>query len=638
MAENARSTVLPKEGSKIRIVELAQSIIDGVAQLETVFSDKGLPFPSFEEDAPHNFPLEAFDARDVVLDASAELYDLLLDPVTLMLKRGSYNNMVSLHAISRFKIAEKVPTDGGQISFADIAKQTGVSERMIQRLLRQAITMRVFREPQEGFVAHTQASKALTNQDTAGWLASGTEDMWPAATKMVDAIEKWGNSQEPNHTGFSLAHNTEGSIYDLAAADPSRAARFAGSMNTLSKSEDYDLNYVLDFYDWTSLGAARVVDIGGSAGHVSIALARRFPDLTFVVQDMERVVSNAGANLPDDLKSRVSFMAHDLFQPQTVEADVYYMRWIFHNWSDKYCKLILEALVPALKKGSRILIQDFCMPKPGEVALWKEQAAREMDLNMAAKFNAIERTADDWKALLQAADPRFVLDDITQPKGSALSLIEALLTSNLFPPDELSPFPPTMVIFRICVRFINAATLKFDETSESEVRSLQNGYLILSYRWSWGSEEVTSIANVVSATTMALANIANTPDLVAGIKTDVHTSFGDKPLSEVDLQTLRLHAKSFTTVCSPVQDTPLGRYRLPKDDMGLIDAHVLYMDEDFWNTKRGVHPVYSFWPQRFLLDPKDPHSGPPRVSWRLAKPEDGQDSGPHFSLQGLEAA
>ncbi|KAK8042322.1 sterigmatocystin 8-O-methyltransferase [Apiospora phragmitis] len=368
--------------------------------------------------------MEAFDARDVVLDASAELYDLLLDPITLMLKQGSYTNMVCFQAITRFRIAEKVPTDGGQISFADIAKKAGVSERMIQRLLRHAITMRVFREPQEGFVAHTQASKALTNPDTAHWLASGTEDMWPAAVKVVDALEKWGDSQEPNHTGFSLAHNLDGSIYDYVAADPARATRFSATMNTLSSSEEYDLTYVLDHYDWASLGAARVVDLGGAEGHVSAALAKRFPDLTFVVQDIAQVVANAGANLPADLQTRVSFMAHDLFKPQTVVADVYYLRWILHNWSDKYCKLILEALVPTLKDGSRILIQDFCMSKSGEVALWREQDARAMDMNMAATFNALERTASDWKCLLQDADPRFILEEIIQPKGSALSMID----------------------------------------------------------------------------------------------------------------------------------------------------------------------------------------------------------------------
>lgn len=147
-------------------------------------------------------------------------------------------------------------------------------------------------------------------------------------------------------------------------------------MGALSASEEYDLTYVLDHYDWASLGAARVVDIGGSEGHVSIALAKRFPNLTMVVQDMHQVVAHAAGNLPAGLHGRVSFMAHDMFQPQTVEADVYYMRWILHNWSDKYCKAILEALIPSLKKGSRILVQDFYIPRPGEMALWKEKDAR----------------------------------------------------------------------------------------------------------------------------------------------------------------------------------------------------------------------------------------------------------------------
>ena len=91
---------------------------------------------------------------------------------------------------------------------------------------------------------------------------------------------------------------------------------------------------------------------------------------------MEQVVEGAGVDLPPDLTTRVQFMAHYLFKPQTVVADVYYMRWILHNWSNKYCALILKAQIPALKPGARILIQEFCMPMPGQAQLWKEQDAR----------------------------------------------------------------------------------------------------------------------------------------------------------------------------------------------------------------------------------------------------------------------
>jgi hypothetical protein len=72
---------------------------------------------------------------------------------------------------------------GGQVSFADIAKQTPLTEQMVSRLLRHAMTMRIFREPEPGMVAHTKASKILADPITRDWLRAGTEEMWPASTK-----------------------------------------------------------------------------------------------------------------------------------------------------------------------------------------------------------------------------------------------------------------------------------------------------------------------------------------------------------------------------------------------------------------------------------------------------------------------
>lgn len=97
---------------------------------------------------------------------------------------SQFNNCVSLQAISRFHIADLVPP-GGKTTFADIAKQTGLEEQAVRRVLRHAITMRVFREPEPGVVAHTQASKALMDPVANDWVGCGTDEMWPAATKVL---------------------------------------------------------------------------------------------------------------------------------------------------------------------------------------------------------------------------------------------------------------------------------------------------------------------------------------------------------------------------------------------------------------------------------------------------------------------
>lgn len=70
-----------------RIVELADTIQRSVTELDAVLRLKGLPTPSFDEDAsPDPLPFEAQKAQDAVLDATAELHDILLEPTALVLK------------------------------------------------------------------------------------------------------------------------------------------------------------------------------------------------------------------------------------------------------------------------------------------------------------------------------------------------------------------------------------------------------------------------------------------------------------------------------------------------------------------------------------------------------------------------
>lgn len=49
---------------------------------------------------------------------------------------------------------------------------------------------------------------------------------------------------------------------------------------------------------------------------------------------------------------------------------------------------------------------------------------------MAAFFNAAQRTKAQWVGLLQAADERFVVQNIVRPEGSAMSVIEVVLKAS----------------------------------------------------------------------------------------------------------------------------------------------------------------------------------------------------------------
>ena len=75
---------MDRKRSASRILELADKISAFAIQIQEILDARHLPCPSFAEDASSSLPEEARDAQDIVLDATAELHDLLLEPVDLI--------------------------------------------------------------------------------------------------------------------------------------------------------------------------------------------------------------------------------------------------------------------------------------------------------------------------------------------------------------------------------------------------------------------------------------------------------------------------------------------------------------------------------------------------------------------------
>lgn len=69
---------------------------------------------------------------------------------------------------------------------------------------------------------------------------------------------------------------------------------------------------------------------------------------------------------------------------------------------------LLKNLVPALRPGARIVINDHCLREPGEEKPWDEKLIRGMDLIMLTLLNAQEREENEFRALFREADERFV--------------------------------------------------------------------------------------------------------------------------------------------------------------------------------------------------------------------------------------
>ncbi|RKF61752.1 O-methyltransferase gsfB [Erysiphe neolycopersici] len=438
------------------LLKLAHTIAKETKKLNGWLRESGAPELGFGVDSPLEFPLKGDEiekSRSKIIKATEELSALVMGPadsirwmawgaslpllVLLPYNDAHHSNSLSLHAIYHYKIVKSFPIHE-TASFAQISKRIGLSELNVRRFLRHAMTNRIFKEIKPGVVAHTAASRILAeNSKMDDWVGFCVEEMWQAAAMTISALERNPQADDPKQTGFCLSNSTTDveTMFTTFEKSPFRSARMGGAMHSLTDGPGYELTHLLSSYDWLALDKYHglIVDIGGSHGFVSIALASKFPRLRFIVQDTPTTIASAPP-LSKALSRRIRFQVHDFHTTQNVKgADVYFFRWIFHNHSDRLAIPMLRNLIPALKRGARVLINDYCLLEPASTVTklpsvdpTEEKTLRSMDLAMLSLLNSQERDENEYRMLFKAADERFQFIGVRTSVGSSMALIEAI--------------------------------------------------------------------------------------------------------------------------------------------------------------------------------------------------------------------
>ncbi|KAF7517119.1 hypothetical protein G7054_g13912 [Neopestalotiopsis clavispora] len=330
-------------------------------------------------------------------------------------------------------------------SYASVAKAAGVPEHQLRSIARMAMLKGFLSEPESDYVCHSPLSAAMAAKpQLLEWTQFVTSSSAPMVTAMVEATERWGEDRAAHRTAYAVAWATDLTVFGHVAADPDRQARWASYMRAMTQSEGMKLSHLVEGWrsGWHDKAAssAVVVDVGGSAGHVSIALARAFPGLRFVVQDRGEVVQRALAENAPALAQEglpVTFQVHDFFTPQPARppswedrgmGDVYLLRQILHDWGDDEAIQILRHLAAALEKSgpeARLVIMDTILPSPGAGSSRTEEARlRVRDLTMLQAHNAHERSESEWRVLLQRAHPALKINRIVQPFKSLMAILD----------------------------------------------------------------------------------------------------------------------------------------------------------------------------------------------------------------------
>ena len=162
----------------------------------------------------------------------------------------------------------------------------------------------------------------------------------------------WGNLESGLLTGHPQNEARDGdNLFEKLYADADRLKEFIHAMSGIQMGGFMALAQKFDFSK-----AALLVDIGGSAGLLSLMVAKHQPHMSCVTWDLPAVGSIANETIQKfQLQDRVKVADGDFFKDQFPKADIITMGNILHDWDEETKLMLMQKAYNALPEGGAFI-------------------------------------------------------------------------------------------------------------------------------------------------------------------------------------------------------------------------------------------------------------------------------------------
>jgi precorrin-6B methylase 2 len=296
-----------------------------------------------------------------------------------------------------------------------LARETRAHAPTLHRLLRALASLGVIDELEPGrFGLNALGAQLRTGvPDSVRNLALtfGSERVWRV----------WGELGHSIRTGTPAMRYVFGMHgFEYLAGHPQEAAVFNEAMAEITRQV---ARAVVAGYDFTPFSA--IVDVGGGNGTLIASILNAAPRLRGIVFDSPSGSAEASRQLQaSGLMERCEVIAGDFFRSVPRGADAYILKSIIHDWDDERSATILKNCREAISPDGKLLVIERVMPERID-ALGGHQRWTMLDMHMLVMLGGRERTADEFQALLAAANFK-LKRTLLLPEATGFSLIEAI--------------------------------------------------------------------------------------------------------------------------------------------------------------------------------------------------------------------
>ena len=281
----------------------------------------------------------------------------------------------------------------GPRSTADLAKDAGVHEDSLYRVLRALASTGIFEE---------RGTRTFALNLPASMLKKGAASLHDLGLWMTDPFHfrVYAETLHSVKTGQPAAEKVTGMpVFEYFAHEPKLSSVFNNAMTSWSGPT---VAAALKAYDFS--GIETLVDVAGGHGHVLSSVLRQYPSMRGVLFDLEHVIAGAPPLLEaSGVADRVETAWGDFFEAVPPGGDAYIMKNIRKAFEGR--------------RDGRVILLEAVIP-PGN----QPDFGKLVDLEMLLMPGGRERTAEEFASLFELAG--FELARIV-PTESPLCVIEA---------------------------------------------------------------------------------------------------------------------------------------------------------------------------------------------------------------------
>jgi hypothetical protein len=315
-------------------------------------------------------------------------------------------------AAARLGIADAL--GDGELPVSELATKCGAEANALHRLLRALASIGVVAETNPGRFMLTALGHPLRRD--------AEQSEWASVIFWADLLaDNWAYLTECVRAGTPAAEVRPQDVPSRWTQVPEALDIFRAVMGTAPVEDYMPIVQAWNFSEYHT-----VADLGGGGGGLIAAILQTYPNIHGLLVDKPESIDAAAPRIEKQgLSERCKLAAADLSAGVPAGADVYILKSVLHGKTDKEAVKILQHCRSVMPANGRLLVIEFVLPDVIGRADSELELKLMSDLNMLIVTRGKERTAADWKTLLETAG--FGMQSLIPVPGGSYSIVEASL-------------------------------------------------------------------------------------------------------------------------------------------------------------------------------------------------------------------